>query len=92
MSKYDPSTSNFSLRPLDLLSMDNQAKILEFIAYCIEMYAAKHNCSGKVIIERFDQYGVLEYLADNYEALHTQGLGYTLSLVDEYIAKQEAMA
>ncbi|MEI6647246.1 MAG: DUF3791 domain-containing protein [bacterium] len=70
--------------------MDNQTKILEFIAYCIEMVAAQQCCSGQAVIERFDRYGVLEYLADNYEALHTQGLGYTLSLVDEYIAKQEA--
>lgn len=70
--------------------MDRQTKILEFIAYCIELYAEKHSCSGQEVVRRFDDYGVLEYLADNYEALHTQGLGYTLSLVDEYIAKQGA--
>jgi len=68
--------------------MDNQAKILEFIAYCIEMVAAKQNCSGQVIIERFNQYGVLEYLANNYEVLHTQGLGYTLSIIEDYITQQ----
>jgi len=72
--------------------MDNQTKILEFIAYCIEMVAERDNCSGQAVIERFDQYGVLEYLTGNYEVLHTQGLGYTLSLIEEYIAKQESKA
>jgi Protein of unknown function (DUF3791) len=68
--------------------MDNQTKILEFIAYCIEMYAAKHNTSGQLTIERFDKYGVLEYLTDNYEVLHTQGLAYTLSVIEDYITQQ----
>lgn len=68
--------------------MDNQTKILEFIAYCIEMVAEQQCCSGQTVIERFDKYGVLEYLADNYEVLHTQGLGYTLSLIEDYITQQ----
>ncbi|MDA3926411.1 MAG: DUF3791 domain-containing protein [Kiritimatiellae bacterium] len=71
--------------------MERQTKILEFVSFCIEMYAERNNCSGQEVIRRFDEYGVLEYLVDNYEALHTQGLGYTLSLVDEYIAKQETI-
>ena len=72
--------------------MDKQTKILEFVSFCIEMYAERSNYSGQEVVRRFDEYGVLEYLVDNYEALHTQGLGYTLSMVDEYITKQEAMA
>jgi len=69
--------------------MDKQIKHIEFISFCIEMYADQHHSSGQDVIARFDAFGVLDYLAENYEVLHTQGFGYILPLVDDYIAKQE---
>jgi hypothetical protein len=62
---------------------------LDFITFCIEMYADAKNLTGQAVIQMFDQFGVLTYLSDNYEVLHTQGLGYIIPLLDEYIQAQE---
>ena len=68
--------------------MSENAKVLEFISFCIEMFASRESISGVVAFERFRKYGVLEYLERNYEALHTQGFGYILPMIDEYISNQ----
>ena len=70
--------------------MSDKAKILEFVSFCIEMYASGNAISGREVLSRFREQGVLEYLERNYEALHTQGFGYILPLIDEYMARQEA--
>lgn len=66
--------------------MDQEEKVLEFVAFCIEMYAERRGVSGAAAAELFRREGVLEYLEGNYEALHTQGPGYILSMVDEFMA------
>jgi hypothetical protein len=47
------------------------------------MYADAKHLSGQTVIQIFDQSGVLTYLSDHYEVLHTQGLGYIIPLLDE---------
>ena len=69
--------------------MGEKAKIVEFVSFCIEMYANRNAISGREVLSRFKKYGVLDYLERNYEALHTQGFGYILPLIDEYINNQE---
>lgn len=69
--------------------MSETGKLLEFISFCLEMYAARGSISGKEAMERFKRYGVVEYLERNYEALHTQGFGWILPAIDDYIAGQE---
>jgi hypothetical protein len=68
--------------------MSDSAKRLEFVSFCIEMCAARDSVSGREVMERFRRHGVLGYLARNYEALHTQGFGYILPAIDDYIAGQ----
>ena len=70
--------------------MDNAARILEFISYCIEMYAVRNSTSGQEVYGLFKRFGVLDYLRGNYEPLHTQGFNYILSSVDSFIAAQGA--
>jgi hypothetical protein len=60
---------------------------LEFVSFCIETYARKNRISGADTAERFQNTGVLDYLFANYEMLHTQGAGYILSLIDEFLEK-----
>ena len=69
--------------------MSETARILEFISFCIEMYAVRNSISGREVYDRFNRFGVLEYLQGNYEPLHTQGFGYILSNVDSFISAQE---
>jgi hypothetical protein len=64
-----------------------EAKIIEFVSFCVEMCAQKHNVSGAVVMEQFVECGVADYLIENYEALHTQGPGYILPLIDEQLRK-----
>ena len=62
-----------------------------FIVYCIEEYKTAENLSGKVVIELFDRYHVLDYIRSHYEALHTTGRQYIVNDIRLYIkARQSA--
>ena len=65
-------------------------KLLEFISFCVEMYAVRKTISGQDAYSLFNRLGVLDYLERNYEPLHTQGFNYILSSVDDFMAGQEA--
>ncbi len=40
-------------------------------------------------MSQLDSYGVLDYLADNYDVLHTQGHRWLLDDIDEFIESQK---
>ena len=48
-----------------------------------------HQMSGEEIATLFEQYGVLPYLEDNFEVLHTQGHRWLMEEIDELIDKQK---
>jgi hypothetical protein len=64
-------------------------KKIEFVSFCIEMYAKHFVISGSVVANQFDEAGVLDYLLENYEVLHTQGWQFILPLINDYIDKQK---
>ncbi|MGL4593862.1 MAG: DUF3791 domain-containing protein, partial [Thermoguttaceae bacterium] len=68
--------------------MDNNKKKIEFVAFCIEMYARDFERSGTEVCKNFEKFGVLDYLFCNYEALHTQGWGYSKDVVREFTNEQ----
>jgi hypothetical protein len=70
--------------------MDKQAADVAFVSFCIERYALQTRLSGAEVIQRFEHTGVLDYLFNNYEVLHTQGWGYIFSMINEYMAGQDA--
>ena len=59
---------------------------LEFIVYCIEEYKAANHMTGKAIINLFEQYQVIEYIYNYYEALHTTGKQYIINDIKDYFA------
>jgi hypothetical protein len=63
-------------------------KVLEFVLFCVEMYAQRGGVSGSVVMKRFDVSGALTFLRNNYEVLHTQGRDYILSEIDQYLANR----
>jgi hypothetical protein len=67
--------------------MSLTANQLDFITFCIEMYAAEKGMSGQNVFRQFDRCGVLEYLSENYEVLHTQKNNHIVSIVDEWKRK-----
>jgi hypothetical protein len=64
---------------------EDKAKVLEFVLFCVEMYAQKHEISGRVVMERFSEYGVVDFLCDGYDVLHTQGRQYIISEIEIFL-------
>ncbi len=64
---------------------DIEYKINEFIIFCIELYKEKEKMTGKDTYDLFKKYGLLDYLHDGYDVLHTQGDGWIMNDIDEYL-------
>ena len=60
--------------------------IAYFLSFCIEQYKNEHHISGNDAMEMLDGYGVLEYLKDHYEILHTQSRQWILEDIENYIS------
>ncbi|MBP5671497.1 MAG: DUF3791 domain-containing protein [Lentisphaeria bacterium] len=65
--------------------MTKETKISEFIAFCIEMMAEKHDVSGRQVLECFEMAGVIKYLSDGYEALHSMGKEWLINDIEKYL-------
>ena len=69
--------------------MDTEQKrnddVAYFIAFCIEIYKHAHNMSGSDVSQLFSNTGLMEFLADNFEPIHTQSPQWILEEIDEYI-------
>lgn len=56
-----------------------------FLAFCVEIYKNAHNISGAEAAAVFFKHGVMEYLSDNFDVLHTQSPTWILAEIDDYI-------
>ena len=59
--------------------------IAYFIAFCIEQYKTAKGLEGAEVAKLFFDKGVAEYLADNYEILHTQSHQWLIEEIDEFL-------
>ena len=50
----------------------SELDVTYFISFCIEQYKKKNSMQGREVMELFDRYGVLQYLSEHFEILHTQ--------------------
>jgi hypothetical protein len=64
---------------------NKQLAKLEFVAFCIEQYKMATKQTGSEVEQMFSQQGVIKFLIDHYEVLHTQGEPTILSEIDEYL-------
>lgn len=60
-----------------------------FLSFCIEQYKNTKGLEGAEVIELFDRYGVLEYLNEHFEILHTQNHRWILEDIDEFIEQRK---
>ncbi len=60
-------------------------KVNEFVIFCIEIFKEESGLSGKETYELFDSYGVLRYLTENYDLLHTQGDKWLINDIKSYL-------
>ncbi len=59
--------------------------IAYFIAFCVETYKNAHNISGAEASTVFSDHGVMNYLSENFEVLHTQSPGWILTEIEDFI-------
>ena len=64
-------------------------EVFEFYAYCLENYAICKRMSGMRAWLCFKESGVDEYIIDNYDLLHTQGLDYILDDIQRFINRRK---
>lgn len=69
--------------------LDVPKEVFEFYTYCLESYAAGKRISGMQAWVLFKETGADEYVIDNYDLLHTQGMDYILDVVQRFINKRK---
>lgn len=60
-------------------------KINEFVIFCIEIFKEKNKFTGKETYDIFEKYGILNYLHDGYDVLHTQGDEWLINDIEEFL-------
>ena len=58
---------------------------LEFVAFCIEQYKMATRQTGCEVEQMFSQQGVIKFLIDHYEVLHTQSAQFIQEEIVEYL-------
>ena len=72
------------------MSNEQNEKQLAFVSFCVEQYKARLKCSGSKVIEYFEKFGVLDYLLEHYDVLHSMDADVILNDIDAYIRVREA--
>ena len=63
----------------------NDLKHLEFVIYCVETYKGIKKIDGKTVYQRLKEAGAIEYIDENFEALHTFGDENIVWNIDDYL-------
>ena len=66
-------------------------KISDFIIFCIEIYKYEKKINGEEVYKIFENYGLLKYLSDGYDILHTQGEKWLLEDMNEFLKERGYM-
>ena len=67
------------------------SKEMKFTVFCIENYKAYKKLSGKQVVTLFNRYGVIDYIKDFYDVLHTTGHNYINNDIDIYLKSRGVM-
>lgn len=66
--------------------MDKKSQdITYFLSFCIEQYKHYKHIDGETVVSMFSEYGVLNYLNEHFEILHTQNQHWIIEEIDEFI-------
>lgn len=63
--------------------------VFEFYTYCLESFATRKQMSGMRAWVLFKETGADKYVMDNYDLLHTQGVGYVLDVIERFINRRK---
>lgn len=67
------------------MTTNTNQDIAYFISFCIEQYKMAKGITGAEAMTLLSEYGVLEYLAEHWEILHTQSRQWIIEDIDEFI-------
>ena len=72
----------------------SEEKKLAFVSFCVEEYqfVTDMGCSGQKVIDFFNRYGVIEYLLEHYEVLHSMGARAILEEIEAFIRNRRKQA
>ena len=68
-----------------MFAMSERSRVAEFVSFCIETFAKEKNLLGDRVAALFASCGAIEYLAEGYDVLHTQGGKWLIADLDEYL-------
>jgi hypothetical protein len=57
----------------------------EFLSFCLESYKLKLGVSGAKVADYFEDVGLLDFLLENYDLLHTLGREQLLGEMERYL-------
>ena len=66
------------------------SKEMSFVIFCLENYKVYRSLTGKQTAALFERYGVIDYLLEGYDVLHTTGYQYMNHDIDEYLKARNA--
>lgn len=69
--------------------LDVPKEVFEFYTYCLENYAKRKRITGMLAWTTFKETGADEYIIENYDLLHTQGMDYILDDIQRYIKRRK---
>ena len=61
-----------------------------FLSFCIEQYMNEKKLNQDEVMDLFLAYGVLDYLMEHFEILHTQSRQWIIEDIDEFIKERKA--
>jgi hypothetical protein len=64
----------------------NEATVSRFVVFCLEAYKRANDLSGIAAVKIFLRYGIVDYLRDGYDALHSLGELALIDDITDYIA------
>lgn len=67
------------------MTSEEEYKKFEFIIFCIEVFKEEKKLDGEYVYQVFRQYGVIDYLYQGYDVLHTQGDKWLVADIEEYL-------
>lgn len=57
-----------------------------FMAFCVETYKNANGMNGADVSRLFSDTGLTEFLADNFEPIHTQSPQWILEEINDYLS------
>ena len=61
---------------------------MKFIVYCMEIYREAKNLTGKDVYNKFTESGVIEFIDEFYDVLHSTSNKDIIWQIDDYLQHQ----